>query len=52
MGLKEVQLHAKKMEKEVSEAEPDIAQAWLNELYSLLDAGQIELKTVVDSWGE
>ena len=52
VGLKEVQLHAKKMEREVSEAEPDIAQAWLNELYSLLDAGQIELKTVVDSWGE
>jgi two-component system aerobic respiration control sensor histidine kinase ArcB len=52
VGLKQVQLHAKKMERKVSKSEPDVAQVWLNELYSLLDAGQVELKKVVDSWDE
>jgi hypothetical protein len=40
------------MERKVSKSEPDVAQVWLNELYSLLDVGQVELKKVVDSWDE
>ena len=50
VGLKQVQEHAKKMEKEVVDVGSEVAQTWLHELYDLLEAGQIELKIVVDSW--
>jgi two-component system aerobic respiration control sensor histidine kinase ArcB len=50
VGLKQVQEHAKKMEKEVALVGAEVAQTWLDELYDLLEAGQKELKTVVDSW--
>jgi two-component system aerobic respiration control sensor histidine kinase ArcB len=52
VGLKQVQEHAKKMEKEVAEVGSEVAQTWLDELYGLLEAGQSELKTVVDGWNE